>query len=71
MIKSGQIIKTKNKEFLVVKVDHEGDVIHLFDLKIKKMVYGILSLVKNENQLWVNVDILEIIPEEKVIISHS
>jgi hypothetical protein len=73
----GQVIKTENTNYLLVNIDEKNDLLHLYGIKEKKVVYcilslaelyGILSLVENENQLLTNINILSIIPKEQVFI---
>jgi hypothetical protein len=64
----GQVIKVKNANYLIVNIDNEGDTLHLYDTKERKIVYGVLSLAKTKNQLWTNINILSIVPKEQIYI---
>jgi hypothetical protein len=64
----GQVIKTENTNYLIVNIDRKNDSLHLYDIKEKNVVYGILSLAEIKNQLLINIKILSIIPKEQVFI---
>lgn len=62
----GEVIKTEKNNYLVVAIDEEGGSLHVYNIQNKSIGYASLSNARTTGQLYTGMEIIAIVPKEKV-----